>query len=356
MSNALPNFIRRHIAAHPVFTAADELAATRAVWAAREAAWAVVLSDTLARGHAASISSEPLKTALGCPETTAAQAARLDHDDETLRAAASRLPVQEAATARRHLAAMDRAIRHVEAHNLALVVSYVGRKFGAVIGGGHYSIGDLVGYGVIGLHTGVVRFDPDRGHRLSTFACWWIDHAVSRSIENTIQTIRLPVHMRTLIGKVRRATAALEKAGREVTDETVAEVLGIKAKQVAAALRAFEIGNPRSLDWALLDHKNEATGLSVGDLIIDHRDEARTDYAADRSDDRRTIDRAMSGLTDRERAVVEWRSGLDVDGEGETLPAIGEVLGLSRERVRQIEAAALVQMRRTMAAGVGAVC
>lgn len=355
MSNELHPSIRRHIATHQPFTAAEELAATRAVWTARESAWSIVLGDNAARTFAASASPEPLKTALMSSDATAARVARLDHDDETLRAAVAYLSRSDAAKVRRHLGALDRAVKHVEAHNIALVVSYVHERFINLARAGMCDFGDLVGYGTIGLHSAALRFDPAKGWRFSTYACWWIRHAIGRAIADTLQTIRIPVHLRDSLPKIRKAIAEIERRGEQATDEAVARLVGKSAKQVATARAAMSLGVLVSLGAAVRsDDGGDRTELHA--LLPDDREEARADFEADKDDDRASIDRALCVLTSRERHVITHRSGLADDGPGEGLREIGEELGISRERVRQIELLALSKMRRAMGAGVGAVC
>jgi RNA polymerase sigma factor (sigma-70 family) len=241
---------------------------------------------------------------------------------------------------RAYEAMMERKNRFVW-HNLKLVVS-VAKDFR----GSGFSFSDLIQEGNAGLIRAVEKFDWRRGHKFSTYAVWWIRQALIRAIQNHSRTIRLPSHQHDALRAYSQARARLrlEHEG-EPTSEELAEAMGITAAEVEelasmapemTSLDAEVAGRdslrPRRLEEVLSDPDAQSA--------LDDIERARL------ADQAR---RGLSRLDDRERSILTWRFGLD-GGEEHTLQEIGERLGLSRERARQLEARALAKLRTSSAA------
>lgn len=227
----------------------------------------------------------------------------------------------------------ERARQQLIEANLRLVVS-VARKYA----GRGLPLSDLIQEGNLGLFRAVDRFDAKREFRFSTYAYWWIRQAVSRSIADQGRTIRLPVHMIELIGRVSRASAELQqRLGREPEAREIAHALDIPADKVRLALSA--VPRPASLEAAVTDDGN-----TIGEVVADESAVSPSD-AAELSSLRDHLDVALSHLTPRERRVIELRFGL-AGGRAHSLNEIGDELHVSRERVRQIEREAVGKLRR----------
>jgi RNA polymerase primary sigma factor len=226
------------------------------------------------------------------------------------------------------LAAKERMINS----NLRLVISIAKRYQGHGV-----PLGDLVQEGVIGLNRAVEKFDWRRGFKFSTYATWWIRQACQRAVSNQSTTIRVPTHVHERRLKLSRAAARLEtKLGRQATREELAEAAGLELRHVDEALDAAEA--PVSLNQSLGDG---ADGGELGDLFGDPTSGDPAEEASD-SITRLEVRRALEKLPERQRRVLELRFGFD--GEAASLEAIGKELGLTRERVRQLESAAMTAL------------
>ena len=200
---------------------------------------------------------------------------------------------------------------------------------------------DVISEGNIGLMTAVDRFDPSKGAKLSTYAAWWIRQSIKRALSNQSKTIRLPVHLGDKIAKVRRVALHMsEELGREPTDDELGEEIGISSEKVSR-LKAASI-RPASLDAPVSDDDLTEFGEGVED------EQARTPFELLRDKDlHNDVDGLLEALNDREKKIISQRFGFD-GGARKTLEEIGRKLGVSRERIRQLENVALSKLRRAL--------
>jgi len=200
---------------------------------------------------------------------------------------------------------------------------------------------DLISEGNIGLMKAVERFDPTKGGKLSTYGAFWIKQCIKRALANQSKTIRIPVHMVGKIARMRVVSMRLhEMLGREPTDEELAEAMAMKASNVAS-MRMVSI-SPSSLDAPVGDSDSN----QLGELIAD--EQAVNPYdKLDSKTVQRSLREMVGNLNDREVDILRARFGLD-GGPRQNLEQVGQRLGITRERVRQIQNIALGKLRRML--------
>ncbi len=230
-------------------------------------------------------------------------------------------------------AARDRMVRA----NLRLVVNIARGYTGKGL-----ALQDLIEEGNLGLLRAVEGFDPSMNTRFSTYASYWIKQSIKRALVNTAKTIRIPAYMVELLAKWRRATNKLtDELGRVPTHEETARLLGLPKKKLSIIKKAIRVYNSAP-------QTDQADGSwSIDEMVEDGR--ARTpDVDMVESDDLTHVLGMLDKMDKREATVLRMRFGLDAD-EPKTLKEIGECLGLTRERVRQIESEALAKLSESIA-------
>jgi RNA polymerase primary sigma factor len=233
---------------------------------------------------------------------------------------------EEIDLSKRAKAGDKRARQMLVEKNLRLVVS-VAKKYRGM----GLPFEDLIQEGNIGLMRAVEKFDPERGFRFSTYATWWIRQAVQRAVADKGRTIRVPVHMGDKIRKMARTyNGLLAELEREPTDEEVAGALGWTVEEVRDVKGAMP--DATSLDRPL---SSDADGSELGELVEDER-ASDTIGAVMRGMETEWLREAMDTLSERHRHVLVRRYGLD-DREPATLAELSEEMGVSRERVRQLQ-------------------
>ena len=222
--------------------------------------------------------------------------------------------------------------------NLRLVVA-IARRFGTL----RMPLQDLIQEGNLGLIKAIERFDHRRGFRFSTYASWWIRHAIGRAIAEKGRAVRLPVHMLEAYNKVRKARREYEaQHGEPPTDARLAEITGVSVERLDRMHTAL-LDNPVSLDQPMGGGNSDGTGLSLADALTDPDAELPADLL-DRAHLLSQLRESLAALPAMEADILRKRMGLD-GAEAQTLKEIGDQYSLSRERIRQLQEVALNHLR-----------
>ncbi len=225
-------------------------------------------------------------------------------------------------------------------HNIKLVY-HIAKKYNSLTGIS-MEFADFIQEGCIGLIKAIDKFDPDKGFKFSTYAIWWIKQAITRAINDTGSTVRVPVHISEKLQKINKFKAEFQnKNDRLPTEEEIKASLGMSKVEWASIEASLKIASVSSLDIEV----GEDGGATVGDFIPS--DIESPDELSYKNDSSEALHKALSEeLTDKELIVLTKRFGL-FDSDKLTLDQIGKEMGVSRERIRQIEAKALKKLKQT---------
>ena len=240
---------------------------------------------------------------------------------------------EERALANKIATGDEEAVDTMVMHNLRLVVSIAKKYTGCGL-----SLLDLIQEGNTGLIEAARKYDVNKGFRFSTYATWWVRQKIGRALSDQSRSIRIPAHIAELVSRIKKVTGTLiQKLGRAPTEEELAEVLGVEVDKIKVALDMSQAVS--SLDVPVGDD-DETT---VGDLQADHgAQNPMTSLIAEAN--KQVIESVLATLNEREANVLRLRFGMESD-HAHTLEEIGEKMGVTRERVRQIEVKALRKMR-----------
>lgn len=243
---------------------------------------------------------------------------------------------EERALANKIAAGDEEAVDTMVMHNLRLVVSIAKKYTGCGL-----SLLDLIQEGNTGLIEAAHKYDVNKGFRFSTYATWWVRQKIGRALSDQSRSIRIPAHIAELVSRIKKVTGTLiQKLGRTPTEEELAEILGVEVDKIKVALDMSQAVS--SLDVPVGDD-DETT---VGDLQADHgAQNPMTSLIAEAN--KQVIESVLATLNEREANVLRLRFGMESD-HAHTLEEIGEKMGVTRERVRQIEVKALRKMRNPL--------
>ena len=242
---------------------------------------------------------------------------------------------EEKELGRKSAAGDESARRRLEEGNLRLVVSIAKHYTGRGV-----QLMDLIQEGSIGLMRAAEKYDYKKENRFSTYASWWIKEAMQRAIDQQSREIRVPVHVAENMKQVQKAARDLQQElGRDATPKEIAEKMGDRTEEDVRNILTY-LQNPVSLETPIGENGED----SLGDLVED-QSEATPEEAMDILVRKEEVDELLETLNDRERRVIRLRYGLE-GSRSHTLEEIGEMLGVTRERVRQIEARAMEKLRK----------